>query len=105
MYLSQGLEDHKTARISFLTLDWIFSKFTRHDFRPFESLPQKPSGLDKMIEYARLLSKDVPFVRVDFYEIDRCIYFGELTFSPGGGFTPFGDEDQDVELGEFLQLC
>ena len=49
----------------------------------------RPASLDKMLEYARILSKDFPEVRVDFYEIDNKPKFGELTFSTGyGSFTP-----------------
>lgn len=47
---------------------------------------KKPKNLDKMFEFASILSKDIPFVRVDFYEVNGKLYFGELTFYPSGGF-------------------
>lgn len=47
---------------------------------------EKPKSLDKMFKYAELLSKDIPFVRVDFYEVNGKLYFGELTFFPSSGF-------------------
>lgn len=57
-------------------------------FRPEVTIP-KPKGLQKMIEYASLLSEGFPEVRVDFYDIDGKVYFGELTFTSGYGFfTP-----------------
>lgn len=45
-----------------------------------------PKNLDKMFEFATILSKDIPFVRVDFYEVNGKLYFGELTFFPSAGF-------------------
>lgn len=45
----------------------------------------KPKNLDKMLDYARKLSKGFSEVRADFYNIDGIIYFGELTFTAGYG--------------------
>lgn len=53
LYVSQGLEDHSKARISFLTLDWEFAPFGRPDFAPFEELEPRPSSLDEMVGIAR----------------------------------------------------
>lgn len=50
------------------------------------SLPM-PKGLDKMFELASVLSKGIPFVRVDLYNIAGYIQFGEMTFYPNGGFV------------------
>jgi len=49
-------------------------------------LPPKPEKLDEMVEYAKILSEDFDFVRVDLYEHEGKVYFSELTFSPWGGF-------------------
>src|SRR5699024_256323 len=69
LYVSSGLENHATARISFLTLDWKFAPFGRSDYKPFEELPRKPENLQAMIETAKNLSEGFPFLRVDLYEI------------------------------------
>lgn len=47
---------------------------------------QRPKNLDKMFEFASILSENIPFVRVDFYEANGNLYFGELTFFPSSGF-------------------
>ena len=47
---------------------------------------EKPKNLDKMFEFAEILSKNIPFIRVDFYESNGNLYFGELTFYPSAGF-------------------
>ncbi len=104
LYLSEGLENHDTARISYVTLDWKQAEFYREDYKPFEALPPKPVNFDKMIELAEILSRNIPFLRVDFYEINQKIYFGELTFYSGSGFTKFVPEEWDKKLGELIRL-
>lgn len=104
LYVSKGLEDHSTARISFLTLDWQFAPYRRSDYAPFEELPPKPTCFEKMVEVCRVLANGFPFLRVDLYEINGHIYFSELTFSPCSGYMPFANRTQDREMGKFLNL-
>ena len=57
-----------------------------------------------MIEIARKLAKGTKFLRVDLYEINKKVYFSELTFSPCGGMMPFKPEEYDMTLGDMLHL-
>ena len=57
-----------------------------------------------MKEYAKKLSEDFKFVRVDFYEINNIVYLGELTFTPANGFIKFKDNQTDINLGNLLTL-
>ena len=57
-----------------------------------------------MLEFATKLSRDIPFVRVDFYEINGLLYFGELTFFPGNGFEEFTPLEWDYKMGSWLKL-
>ena len=57
-----------------------------------------------MIEIAEKLSEGIPFVRVDLYNVDGKIYFGELTFYPGSGFEEFTPESWDYTLGSWIEL-
>lgn len=104
LYVSTGLEEHATARISFLTLDWQFAAFGRSDYKPFEELPKKPENLSLMIEIAKKLSKDFPFLRVDLYEIKGKVYFSELTLFPCSAMMPFSPKEWDERLGLELEL-
>lgn len=104
LYVSQGLEDHATAHISFLNMDWTFAPYERSDFRPLTVLPKKPETFDEMRRIAKILSADIPFVRVDLYQINGRVYFSELTFSPCGGFCPFKERQQDIDIGKYLIL-
>jgi len=63
-----------------------------------------PSTLNKMIEYAKILSKPFPFVWVDFYDIKDKVYFGELTFTPAGNFMSYYKESTLEMMGEKLKL-
>lgn len=104
LYISQGLEDHSTARISFLTMEWEFASFGRSDYREFSELPQKPQRYEEMVSIAEKLSKNIPFVRVDLYEIEEKVYFSELTFTPCSGMMPFNPPEADLEIGRLLEL-
>lgn len=104
LYVSEGLENHLTAKISFFDMNYNFAKFGRLDFKKFSEKPEKPVNFKKMQDLARKLSADMPFLRVDFYEINKAIYFGELTFTPCGGFMPFEPEKYDRILGDMIKL-
>ena len=64
----------------------------------------RPENYDLMIKFAEQLSKDLPFVRVDFYEVQGKLYFGEMTFFPNSGFTAFHPDSWDEVMGEWLAL-
>ncbi len=63
----------------------------------------KPSCLNDLLRYAKILSEGVPHVRVDLYCVNDKIYFGEMTFTNGAGFSPLPIEF-DLELGGYLEL-
>lgn len=63
-----------------------------------------PSNLNKMIELAEKLSTGIPFVRVDFYDVAGRIFFGEYTFSPAGGMTPYEPKGWDEKIGSWIIL-
>lgn len=65
---------------------------------------KKPINLDTMIKFANKLSEKHSFIRVDFYEIDGKVFFGELTFFPSGGMAGFSPDKWDLNLGELIKL-
>lgn len=67
-------------------LPWIKGEKTN-------KLPERPFHLQKMVEYAKILSQDFDFVRVDFYDTPNQIFFGELTFTPHSGFLAYYTEE------------
>lgn len=63
-----------------------------------------PDNFSEMVEIAKKLSDGLPFARVDLYNNDGEIFFGEITLFPTSGFGPFTDEKWDKQLGDWLVL-
>jgi glycosyltransferase involved in cell wall biosynthesis len=64
----------------------------------------KPKGFTKMVKLASQLSKDIPHVRIDFYDVNGKVYFGELTFYHFSGFEKFDPEEYDDIFGNWIEL-
>lgn len=64
----------------------------------------KPAGFEKMKELAKALSKYLTHARIDFYDINGKIYFGEITFYPGSGYKKFKPEEWDYTFGSWITL-
>lgn len=90
--------DHKR---NFYTTSWERVSVTT-DHEQFETPYPKPKNFEDMMEVARKLSADFPFVRVDLYNIDGKIYFGELTFYPWTGYVQFTPDEFDFTLGKLM---
>lgn len=93
----------KGLHVTFFDPDWNVMPFERNHPSVQQGLP-KPSQYEKMVELAQILSKEIPFVRVDFYEVDGKVYFGELTLYPGCGFEAFQPEEWDEKMGGWIKL-
>lgn len=68
------------------------------------SPPEKPQRFEEMILLAEQLAQGIPHVRVDLYEVNGKIYFGEYTFYHFGGFVPFSPKKWDSVLGKHINL-
>lgn len=90
--------DHKR---NFYTTKWERVNVTT-DHGQFETHYPAPKNLEKMLDVARKLSKDFPFVRVDLYNLEGNIFFGELTFYPWAGYVQFTPDNFDFELGKLF---
>ncbi|MBD7970574.1 glycosyl transferase [Paenibacillus sp. Sa2BVA9] len=64
----------------------------------------RPKNLGVMIDIAKKLSEKIPHSRIDLYEQDGKIYFGEITLYPNSGFKNFINEDDDYLMGQLIQL-
>lgn len=89
--------------VNFYDKDWKPMPFIRkYPKNPVEI--KKPQNYEKMVELAEKVSKNIPFLRVDFYECNGKIYFGEFTFYPGSGMEWFEPFEWDRKLGEMISL-
>lgn len=95
-------QHHEEGVLGFLTPDFILLPAHRKDFKPMLVQPHKPENLNEMIEVAEKLSEGFPHVRVDLYNINGKVVFGELTFFNASGYTLFDPDEFDFELGKYL---
>lgn len=95
------------ADVATFDLQWNYhpegSVFT-HDYNKQKHLVPKPKNLDVMISLAEKLSAPFPVVRVDLYNIDGKVYFGEMTFTSNGGIMDFYTQEHLMELGRQIDL-
>lgn len=98
-------ERQKGGEVKF---DFFDSEFNHLDFRqghPNASVcPRKPERFDEMKKLAEKLSAGIPQLRVDFYEVNGRIYFGELTFYHFTGMVPFEPAEWDKTFGDWINL-
>lgn len=88
--------------------DFFNMDFEHLDFRQghpnSKNTISKPVTFDLMKKMAEKLSKGIPQVRVDFYEVDGKMYFGEMTFFHHNGLVPFEPEEWDLTFGSWINL-
>ncbi len=87
----------------FYDLDWEKMDMAI-GYKPSKTNVLKPKKLDKMLEISSILSKGFNFVRIDLYNCDGSIYFGEITFYPGEGSEKFTPQELDKKYGDLLPI-
>lgn len=65
---------------------------------------EKPSTLTKMVELSEKLAKGFNYLRVDWYDVNGSLYFGEITFHHNSGLSPITPIEWDHKLGEMIEL-
>ena len=102
LYVASGRQEGR------LTFDYFDENYRHLDVvqtHPQAALPpEKPEHFELMIELAEKLSKGLPHVRVDFYQVDGKVYFGEYTFFSLGGWAAFNPKEYDSTLGSYIHL-
>lgn len=102
-----GISDRSMGEKAYLG---IFDKnfnllpYYRVDENQLERKLEKPVNYDKMVKYAQLLGKEFPHARVDFYNVNGKIIFGEITFFDGSGYMKFEPDEFDFILGSNFNL-
>ena len=99
------MTDRKDGVVSLAICDPQFNllPYSRTDEREIRKTPIKPDNYEKMVEIASKLSKDFPHVRVDLYNIEGNIVFGELTFYDGSGYFHYKPDDFDFKAGSYFK--
>lgn len=95
----------KDIRYNNYYIDWTpFDGSQFNGWKKTDYPLNKPENFDEMIKLAETFAKPFPFVRVDLYNIDGKIYFGEMTFTPAKGTLILDDDKADFEMGEWLKI-
>ena len=103
LYIAQGRGKGGETVADFFDMDFNHLPFTiDHDMADVP--PEKPVQFEEMKRMAALLSQGTPQLRVDFYEVDGQIYFGEMTFFHCSGLNPFHPEQWDRTFGDWVTL-
>lgn len=102
-YIKVTPEVEETEFYNYFDLNWNKVDFVKKEFESKINI-KKPKNLDKMLEYARILSQGFEFVRVDLYNVEGVIYFAELTFTPTGGCCTKFTEEGAIKLGNELNI-
>ena len=105
MLLFIASDRHKNCETKFDFFDIDFNYLNITNGHPnSKNHPKKPLNFNLMVELSKKLSKNIPHVRVDFYEINGNVYFGELTFYHWSGLVKFNPSEWDLKLGKMLKL-
>ena len=103
----QVIQDRSTKEtIDFFDTDWNHQEFVglNPTAGPATVQPTRPSNLETHVRIAKLLSKDIPFSRIDLYETGDNTYFGEVTLYPNSGLGAFTPERYNELLGQMIKL-
>lgn len=100
VFLCSDRHFKESVHYSVYDLGWnIYPDKVNPKYRTDKIYP-KPKSFEKMIEYSQMLSQGIPYVRIDWYEVDGNPIFGEMTFTPAGGFQSFYSKEYLLELGQ-----
>lgn len=94
---------NKWLKVTFFDKNWNVMPFERHYPKSLKKI-KKPKNYDKMVYISEKLSKNIPFIRIDLYEINWKIYFWELTFFPWAWIEEFTPKEWDYKLGSRIKL-
>ena len=100
-----GRQGNEKTKFYFFDRNWKLCRYNKAGkAAPDDFTLPKPDGMDEMFDLAAKLSKGYPFVRVDLYNINGKIYFGELTFFPASGLDPNRLPETDLYFGNKIDL-
>lgn len=91
-------------KLAFYDINWQKQNFLSDRAVLDDDVIEKPGNFDLMVKLAETLSKGFNHVRVDFYDVNNKIYFGEMTFTTSSGVCPWQPKEEDLEFGKMIKL-
>lgn len=104
-FFKVDFDRHTNHRANYYDKNWNFLPFYEKSYPHDKSKKLViPYNFEEMIEIAKKLSENIPFVRIDLYNINGMVYFGEITFFPSSGLGIIEPTEWDKSLGDMLVL-
>ena len=103
-FIEVDFDRFENHAMNFYDLKWNLMDLKKGKYPNYSGKLEKPENLNEMIEVAEKLSEELPFARIDLYDVDNKIYFGEITLTPAGGLTPFIPLDKDLLYAKKIKL-
>lgn len=100
-WVDRGRFGHHTRTV--YDMDWKQQEWSQV-YDPNSETVRKPKNFEEMVEIAKKLCKGFAHVRVDLYNVDGKIYFGEMTFTNGSGLDPIVPDEYDILLGNLFKI-
>lgn len=103
LYIACDMIHDRQSQMGFFDIEGNRIPLIREDYGDIGEI-EISSCFNEMIETAKILAEDFPFVRVDFFKTDESYVFAELTFTPSAAMMPINPKKYDVEWGKLLNL-
>lgn len=104
LLLATNRQGEGGAFFDYFDSDFNHLNLTNHWHKNAPTVPHKPKCFDEMLRLAKILSQNIPHVRVDFYEVNGQVYFGELTFYDMAGLLKIHPSEWEIEWGDLIKL-
>ena len=99
------VEGAHSVQFDHYDIDWKLTDGIRPGWHPRRREIPKPKHYQRMLEIAQILSKDFPYCRVDLYEADNQVYFGELTFTPQANLMNYYHNETLMDMLRFYKYA
>ncbi|PLT31794.1 ATP-grasp fold amidoligase family protein [Peribacillus deserti] len=102
-YIQVDIDRFTNHKRNFYDINWNLMEF-KMVYENSNKVIEKPENLVEMLSCAEKLSENIIFCRVDFFEVNQKIIFGEITFFPEAGYGKITPEEYEINLGELIKL-
>lgn len=101
-FLSVDYDRYGAHTRAYFNQNWNYLSEVTGNYSQTINVPELPTNINSMRTVAEKLAQNFPFVRVDLYNVNGRIIFGELTFYPASGYSPYNPDNFDFELGKYF---
>lgn len=100
----KGFNADHSVKLDHYDFDFNLLPFCRPEHLSLGTDVEKPKNIDHMLKISRVLSKNIPYLRVDLYEIDGEVFFSEMTLYPGAGFVWYQPDEYNYVIGDMIEI-